>query len=89
MNPTAVAFAFRLIQIDEYVGRLQRRLDHLARYKLHFSVNSLFHPLIVGVFIRSITESVALAFRFIQTLIAWREEEQWLFTVELRALPIH
>ena len=30
MNPTAVAFAFRLIQIDEYVGRLQRRLDHLA-----------------------------------------------------------
>ena len=34
MNPTAVALAFLLIQIDECVGRLQRRLDHLARYKL-------------------------------------------------------
>ena len=62
-----MALAFLLIQIDECVGRLERRLDHLARYKLHFSVNSLFHPLIVRVFIRSITESVALAFIFIQT----------------------
>ena len=38
------------------------------RYKLHFSVNYLFHPLVVRVFIRCITDSVPIAFIFIQTL---------------------